>query len=222
MAKTILKERAISLRSQGASLNEITQKLKIPKSTVRYWCRDIILSPTQQKKIFNKLRLGGVLSAEKLRKRRIELTTQLIHKGKDEIGKLSKREKMLIGSALYWAEGYRKGDGEFGFTNSDPRMISFMVRWLKESAHVSLQDIHLRVCINAAHSPRLIKIKKYWSHVTGIPISQFSKPTLIKVSNTKVYKNSDSYFGTLRVKVRRSTNLRRHVMGWIEGIAINT
>ena len=123
MAYELQRDNARLLRKKGASINEIVKKFNIPKSTVRYWCRDIFLTKEQQRKIFQKQKLGGIISAEKLRKKRIQITKQLINEGKNEIGKLTKRELLLIGSALYWAEGYNKNDNEFGFTNSNPKMI---------------------------------------------------------------------------------------------------
>lgn len=221
MANTLLRDRVRLLRSRGASLNELAQRLKVPKSTVRFWCRDIVLSKEQQKRLFRRQQLSGVLAAEKIRQKRLLITKQLLREGAFEIGKISPRELMLIGAALYWAEGYRKGDGEFGFTNSDPKMIRFIIRWLNEACRVNKKDIKLRVCINAMHKNRIKDIHEFWSTTTGISALQFSRPTLIHTVNKKVYLDTNNYFGTLRVKVRHSTNLRRKIMGWIEGIAKN-
>lgn len=219
MAHTLTKDKAKILRSRGASISDIVTQTGAPKSTVRFWCRDIILTRKQQKILFGKQKLGGIISAEKLRKQRIATTEKLKTEGKLEIGILSKRELTLVGTALYWAEGYNKGDGEFGFTNSNPRMINLVLKWLKISCHIKKEDIRLRICVNNIHARRINTLKKYWINTTGILAKQFSKPTLIKVSSKKRYKNIENYFGTLRIKVSKSTNLRRKIMGWIEGLA---
>ena len=221
MANTLLRDKARLLRSQGESLNDITKKLKAPKSTVRFWCRDIVLSKKQQQRLFKRQQLGGVLAAEKIRQKRIRLTKQILNTGAAEIGGLSTRELLLIGTALYWAEGYRKGDGIFGFTNSDPKMIRLIINWLEKVCQVDKGKVQLRICINSAHKNRLKEIQRFWLATIGMPLSQFSRPTLINTVNKKVYLNPHIYFGTLRVKVRQSTNLRRKIMGWIEGIAQN-
>ncbi len=163
--------------------------------------------------------MSGIEAAERVRQKRIALIEKLRKEGAKQIGGLSARELLLAGTALYWAEGYRKGDGEFGFTNSDPNMIRFIIRWLKECCKVEMDRIHARICINAVHKNRIKEVKEFWGEVTGLPEGQFSKPTLINVASKKRYWNSDQYFGTLRVKVRRSTDLRRKIMGWIEGLA---
>lgn len=221
MARTLLRDEARNLRSGGASLNEIVQRLRVPKSTARYWCRDIVLSHKQQRHLFQKQKLGGILAAERIREKRIRITNALRTEGVREVGKLLPRELWLVGAALYWAEGYRKGDGEFGFTNSDPEMIRLIIRWLTEACGIAKEDIRLRVCVNIAHKSRITRIHGFWSQSVGIPQSQFSLPTLIRVESKKRYLNNDAYFGTLRIKVRRSTNLRRKIMGWIEGLAKN-
>lgn len=218
MANIQARERAKKLRQEGKSLNEISSSLHVPKSTIRYWCRDIVLSYAKLQALFERQKMGGILAAEKIRKERIDLTQRLYKEGIKEIAGLSRRERLLIGTALYWAEGYRKGDGEFGFTNSDPHMIQFMIRWLQEVCKVDKQKIRLRVCINAMHKKRLNVIHKFWAKTIGLPLAQFSKPTLIQIKSQKVYTNQETYFGTLRVKVKQSTNMKRKIMGWIGGI----
>lgn len=222
MIAIIKRDRARILRMKGMSLNEIIASLKVPKSTVRYWCRDIILSDSSKKRLIKKQKIGGLIAAEKLRARRIEETKRLLDEGIQEIGRFTQKELFLVGVALYWAEGYRKGNEEFGFTNSDPRMITLMIRWLQEICGISRTRIRLRVCINIAHKNRLGIIQRFWSKSTGIPLLQFSKPTLIWLNNKKHYANSSYYFGTLRVKVLQGTSFRRKVMGWLEGMARNT
>lgn len=222
MANTLMSEKVRALRFQGKSLKEISQKFLVPKSTVSYWCRDITLSKSQFNHLRKKQEISGLLAAEKMRRDRINTTKALLKSGIGEVGNLSSRELLLVGAALYWAEGYRKGDGEFGFSNSDPRMLKIIIKWLTKSCEISRDLITLRVCINYIHQKRIRPVHTFWSRATGIPLSQFSKPTLIKVENKKIYSNHSHYFGTLRIKVRRSTNLRRRILGWIAGLSKNS
>lgn len=215
----LMRDRVRAQRKMGASLNELTARFEIPKSTVQYWCRDILLSSSQLKRIAEKQRTGGMFSAEMLRKRRISITQQLFQEGISEIGPLSPREFFLVGASLYWAEGYRKGGGEFGFTNSDPKMIKFMIKWLETVCEIPKERICLRVCINAAYEKRYKPIQKFWVKAAKIPLDQFTKPTFIYVKNKKIYATPSKYYGTLRVKISKGTNFRRKLLGWIEGIA---
>lgn len=47
MAKSKEKNKALKLRQQGESIKKIAKKLKIAKSTISLWCRDIELTPEQ-------------------------------------------------------------------------------------------------------------------------------------------------------------------------------
>ena len=58
-----------------------------------------------------------------------------------------------------------------------------------------------------------------WADETGIPLSQFGKPTFISGYNSSKL-NERSYRGTLRIKVRRGTSLRRRILASI--VEINT
>lgn len=219
MAHVLLSQKARKLRHNGASLNEIVSLLKVPKSTARYWCRDIRLSEKQLRRLNSKQLLGSVRAAEKIRQRRLDTISFLMKEGEQEIGSISERDLWIAGAALYWAEGYKKGNDEFGFTNSDPRLILLIIKWLVDICKVPKFEIRCRVCINSIHRKRIKKIQIFWSNILEIPLDQFTKSTLISVKNKKSYLNSENYFGTLRIKVRKGTNLRRKVMGWIEGIA---
>ena len=219
MTHIFLRDRVRMLRKKGKSLNEITRSINVPKSTVRYWCRNIILSQIQQKRLISIQRMGGARAAEAIRARRIKLTERLFKEGVSEIRNLTRRERFLIGIALYWAEGYRKGNQEFGFTNSDPQMVRFLIRWLTYSCGIDKKRVYARICINASYQNHLKEISYFWRRITKFDQSQFSNPTFIRVANQKKYLDKSGYHGLLRVKVRRSTNFRRKIMGWIAGIA---
>jgi|SRR3989338_4900942 len=219
MAHIFLRDRARLLRGKGKSLNEITRSISVPKSTVRYWCRDIILSSIQQERLISVQRMGGARAAEAIRARRIKLTERLFKAGVREIGYLIRRERFLIGIALYWAEGYRKGNQEFGFTNSDPQMVRFLIRWLRRSCGIDKKRIYARICLNVLYRGRIGELSRFWQRATGLDASQFSNPTFIRVANRKKYLDKSGYHGLLRIKVRRSTNFRRKIIGWIAGIA---
>jgi hypothetical protein len=49
---------------------------------------------------------------------------RLLAEGRDLIGRLTEREFLVAGAALYAGEGTKR-DGAVGFANSDPRMIAF-------------------------------------------------------------------------------------------------
>lgn len=129
------------------------------------------------------------------------------------VGKLSRRDLFIAGLALYWGEGYKSSNGELGFTNSDPAMILFFIKWLQAIYGVPRDTLVLRVSVNNLHAYRVREIERYWSKVTSLPLSQFTMTSLIKTISKKRYTNESEHFGTLRVKVRSGTDLRRRILG---------
>ena len=223
MAYIQLRERARILRRQGKSIRSISQVLPASKSTVSYWCRDIELSDKQIRLLAKSQRegagLGRLRSAEMKRAKRISATRTEFERGKRSVGPLSRRDIFILGAALYWGEGYKSGNEECGLTNSNPDIIQAFIVWLREVHNIRSSDLILRVSINHSHKQRVRAVEKYWSNMTKIPLSQFTKTSLIKTKSQKIYANQDDHFGTIRVKVRRATALRRRILGSIAEIA---
>jgi hypothetical protein len=223
MSKIKEKEQAIGLRLRGNSISDIATTLQVSKSTVSYWCRDISLSEEAQDLIVKKSKSKSTLSilryTESLREIRQINTLKDKNLGLTRLGKISDRDIYCIGLGLYWGEGYKKGSQEFGFTNSDPGMIKFYITWLNRVFKVEKYDLIIRISINCVHKDRVSTVQNFWSKQIGVPLSQFTKPSLIKSKSVKKYLNADNHYGTLRVKVRKGTRMRREVMGAIESLA---
>ncbi|MBI3075063.1 MAG: hypothetical protein HYY92_02525 [Parcubacteria group bacterium] len=217
MAHIYKKELAQKLRKEGLSIKEISQKIKSNKSTVSYWCRDILLTKEQLGRLQDKQKASGMKAilavAEKKRKQRIEDTALHAERGAQDVGAITKRDLFILGLALYWGEGYKKGSAETGFTNSDPFIIKMILRWFIECYGIQKEDFILRVSINQLHEGRIDDVVHYWAQTANLPTEQFTKSSLIKTKSIKVYANHNQHFGTLRVKVRRGTNLRRRILG---------
>lgn len=221
MAKYDLRIEARRLRSQGESVKSIAVKLGISKSSASIWVRDIILTIEQLEVLKNIEILGkerGRLKSALLQKeRRQEKLDQEIQKGIKTFANLTYKEILFIGIALYWAEGSKKSR-EVEFCNSDPNMIKFWVNWLKVILNVSTDELRCRVGINEIHSKRDTLVKDYWSQVTGVPLSQFTKTNFKQSINKKVYDNHDQHFGTLSVSVLRPSRFYCQIIGLIEGL----
>lgn len=221
MAHVTKKFLAQKLRQKGLSISEIAKKLKMHKSgSISKWCRDIVLTKNQIEKLTRKHRLGSYKGGEKVRQRRIKEVKLLRKEGLKEIGKLNKRDFFISGIGMYWSEGETyPGSDRVNFTNSDPKMILFMLKWFKEICKIPENKFSFQIRINKIHKNRIKEIENYWSKITGISLAQFTKTILIKSKSKKIYPNPHNYFGTLRILVRQSTQLRRKINGWIEGLA---
>lgn len=223
MAKQKEREKAQLERQKGVSISDIAAQLKVSKSTVSTWCKDIALTTEAIEMIVRTSKSKSTTAllnyTESLRAKRQENILLANNIGKQKIGQLSKRDIYCVGLGLYWGEGYKRGSQEFGFTNSDANMIKFYLVWLKTVFKISPVDLIARVSINELHIYRAEEVEKYWSRITKIPSQQFTKMSFIKTQSKKVYANAEQYYGTLRIKVRRGTTMRREVMGAISEIS---
>ncbi|KKQ29645.1 MAG: hypothetical protein US45_C0059G0005 [Candidatus Nomurabacteria bacterium GW2011_GWA1_37_20] len=154
-------------------------------------------------------------------KRRERIKRHILQKqeGVKIIKELSNRDILMIGLGLYWGEGYKYENGEFGFTNSNPLMIHFYFKWLK-LWDVEKNSLVFRLTLNEFFRKEENNIKLFWINFLGIKKEQFSKTTFIKTSLKKAsLKNILKYKGILRVKVRKGTLLRNKILGAIEHIS---
>ncbi|MAF20776.1 MAG: hypothetical protein CMI55_03795 [Parcubacteria group bacterium] len=222
MAKFKEKIKARGLRQKGQSIKEIAKKLKVSKSSVSIWCRDIQLTRNQIALLDEKQLKGGykgrIKGAKIQRKKYLKKVKELEKEGFDQIKKLSRKDILIAGIALYWGEGNRKWHIS-GFGNSDPKMIKFIIFWFKNILNIDKKRLSLHVGINQIHKNRVKKVEKYWSRITNIPENQFTKVTLRKVKNKKIYKNHDNYYGTLHIRIRKSSDLQHKIHGLINALA---
>jgi len=219
MAKSKEKNQALKLRQKGKSIKDIAKRLKIAKSTVSLWCRDIRLTPEQIQKLHEKMVKGGyrgrMKGARIQYERRLKRIKEWKKIGVGRIGKLSNRDLLIAGLALYWGEGSRK-TRRVSLSNSDPKIIQFIIKFLKRVFDIDKSRLTAYIGINRIHKNRVQEVKNYWSKTTGIPKEQFTKTTLIKSKNKKKYNNFSVHYGTVTIKVRKSADLYYCIMGLIE------
>lgn len=224
MAKSVQRIEARRLRRKGFSINVIAEKVRFSKRTISRWCNDIELDEKQKELLWSRSKARFNKNFRKYCERKRLKTKRKIEglkrEGVDEVGKLNKRELFIAGVALYWAEGFKK-DMRIGFANSDPKMIDFFLKWLKECLKIKDDEISLCLTLNEGHKDNEERIKKYWMDITGIPKKQFTKTFYQKVKWKKKFEKPDEYHGVLRIRVKKSLDLLRKINGYIDGLKKN-
>ncbi len=222
MAKYDLRIKARELRGNGISVKEISTYLGVSKSSASLWVRDIILTVEQLENLRKaeiKGKERGRLKSALLQKKR---RTNQIEEARDEgigvMSGLSEREFLIAGSALYWGEGSKKSQ-QVEFCNSDPKMIKFLIGWLKFNFQVTTEELRCRIGINELHRKRESEVKQFWSKTTGIPIVQFNQTSFKQAKSKKVYGNFNEHYGTLSIKVLRPTKSFYKILGLINGLS---
>lgn len=213
---------ALELRQQGKTYGEIRSVLSIPKSTQSFWFKNLDL-PSRAKSILaakqgNGLKALGIFNRE--RTIAIQAENENTRKSFEmRVSSVSRRELMLIGAVLYWAEGYknfnskRKDYPYVGFANSDPQMVKVFIRFLEDVLRISRirGEIHIQPNLSAEDSI------KYWHAVTKIPRENLrAYKAVSRASGGKRPKHLLPY-GTLQLKVQNRKEFFK-IRGLIDGI----
>jgi hypothetical protein len=162
-----LAEQARRLRRTGLPLTEIAARLGVSKSSVSLWVREVEFTPLPRPP------RGRRRDPNALQRRKRAEIDRLVEEGRARIGRLSEREFLVAGVALYAGEG-SKGDGTVRFVNTDPRMVVLFCAWLRHFYEIDETRLRLALCLHQGLD--LSAAMAYWSGLTGIPESQFSKP----------------------------------------------
>lgn len=217
--KIIEKDRAVFLRKQGLSYNDILKKVPASKGSMSYWLKDIKLDTIQRADINNKVLNTRVrfLEYNRARSDRIKAEKQVLYnRSKEEIGAISEKELKLIGIGLYWAEGYKANSWRtVSFTNSDPGMIALMMRWFREICKVKEERFRLKLQLHDGKDVK--RIEKFWSEVTQLPLSQFTKTTIKISRSSKMTRRNILLYGILQIRVS-DIKLFTKIRGWIRGL----
>jgi len=194
------KNKAVELRQSGMSYKDILSVLPVSKSSLSLWLKDLPL--TEEEKALLKHRKdsnisrGRIKSGTANRRNRLVREKEQFLKAKGEFDMFKTDPLFLVGVALYWAEGSKR-DNTFQFTNSDPEMVTFMVRWCTKYLAIPPQFI---ACNLYLHQPYAHEhCEEYWARTSGIPIENFRK-TVYKPTNLGV-KKRPNYKGCLRFRL---------------------
>ncbi len=217
------KDKALALRKQGKSYNEISRAFKIPKSTLSFWLKDVQLSKKAKKNLKNGWQRVGLKKLLLMNRNR----TLIAQKSADsiqkeaakDIKKIDRQTLFFLGSALYWAEGYKSTKwGKWrcvDFTNSDSAAVKLMMRFFREICLVKDNKFCFQLMVH--DKSQSDKALKFWSKLTRIPEKQFMKVFVWKYKQ-KV-KKSDRVLpnGTIHVRIY-DVKLFHKILGRIDGL----
>ena len=131
-AKDDLRQQAIAMRKDGLSYREIRERLRVSKSTLSLWLRDVELTEDQHHRLALLQEQGRTKAANTNRAARLARRSAAIDGARAQIPKVAESELFVAGVVAYWAEGAKakpwRADEWFTFINSDPQMITLMLR----------------------------------------------------------------------------------------------
>lgn len=181
------------LRERGHSINEISEKLDRPKTTIFRYIQNVSIMPKFLKNWTGKR--GGS------RKIKLLKEEKAFGDAKKLIRALSSKEKLLFLCALYWAEGNKK---DFILTNSDPNLIKVFISGLRDILLIPEDKIQvsLRIYEDIGREESL----SFWSKIVKIPEENF-----LAVHRLCGRKKGKLTYGMCRIRVRKGEALLKKI-----------
>lgn len=196
-------------------MREIADILRVSRSSVSVWVRDIELSVAQHEAlrrrnpIYNGQRLGAIVRSRQARDRRL---------GWQEEGRTKARNDdrlHVAGCMLFWAEGSKHRNG-VDFCNSDPDMMRFFVRFLRCCYAVADEKMRVSCNLFADHLERQREIERFWLRTLDLPDSSLRKSIVNVYSKHSQKKRTNVLpYGTCKLVVS-STELVQSIFGAIQ------
>lgn len=197
------KLKTVALRKKGKTYGEIKKIIgkPIPKSTLSYWFRNIIMSEIHQKRVSKKI-------LENIQKAQAKALITNCIKRKKYIQEVQNRIKHLpvrlknkdtakIALAmLYLGEGAKGQRGSLMFGNSDPLVIRLFLSLLRRCYNIDKNKF--RCTLQCRADQNIKKLEKFWLQITKIPLSQFYKARIDPRTIGKPSKKLD-YKGVCRI-----------------------
>jgi hypothetical protein len=154
-----VREKARKLRvEKHLSIDEIAERLALPKTTIYDWVRDLPLgrprraNPGQEK--------GNRTMSAKCRFRRLAAYAR----GRVEFDRLSRDPTFRDFVCLYIGEGSKRNRNRVAVCNSDPRVIVLCTRWIRRFAR---NPLDFRVQYHADQD--LHELQRFWGEQVGVP-----------------------------------------------------
>ena len=194
----------IYLRKRGHSIPEISRECKISKSTISRHVRYIVILPKYYGRWLARRNASKIMSERDW----VEARTR----AKKTVQSITHKDLVLIGAALYWADGSKK---DFGLSNTDPVLIRIFLFILRNAFDV--KDIDLKVSLRIYEDLDKTACLRFWSRVTGIKLNKSTSINILHGS-----KKGKLKYGMCRVRVKRGGLLLKKIFSIINQIDVLT
>lgn len=212
--------KARELRENGSSMGKIAKELKVSKSSVSLWVKDIELTKNQKLCLLNNQFVN--FRSENFRKnfhisekfRRLRLSYQ--KEGREFAKKLNIEHTMMC--MLYWGEGNKKRNG-VGFTNTEPQMMKLFFNCLKKFFNINIGKVKIRINCYLDKGITQEDIENYWLGILELTREKnLSKTTINEPKPDNVKTHKKLLYGTCAL-VLYDVKIIQHIYGAIQEYA---
>ena len=206
------KQRALALRGQGWSYNQILTEVGVSKSSLSLWLRDVPLTDEQIAGLASRVDAGREKFSRNHRVRRDVRWAGFYHEAEEEYAALSLDPDFMFGLALYVGEGSKSGSNLLCLTNCDPRVIRKGLRFF---GRIGIVRSLMRVAIQIHPGLSTETAEAFCREVTGLPSEQFHATRDVTSRASGGKKGNVQLYGTCQIRAC-STIMRQKVERWME------
>ena len=121
-----IREKALEMRRAGMTLDEITERLALPRTTVFYWIKDIPIPPRPRRATPGR-RKGNEKMVATFKAKRDAAYAQ----GRAEFAELAHEPTFIDFVCMYIGEGYKRNRNTVSLANSDPHVVRLATYWIR-------------------------------------------------------------------------------------------
>lgn len=197
------RELAVHLRNvERLSYSAISQRIKVPKSTLSYWLKDLPLSEKEIKELQKLSWKKGEAAREKyrntMRERKEARNASLYREIASEVLPLTNRDLYIAGLMLYVGEGDKRNLHRIALANADPEVVRFFTIWLQKI--LKIPRVKIKFGLHLYSNMNIAKEAKFWQDTLGFEKASFYKHQVRPVSSAFTYTDGNRH-GTCTVYV---------------------
>jgi hypothetical protein len=200
-----IRDKAREMRTErNLSIDEIAERLALPRTTVFYWVRDLPIDRSARPRTLAQLN-GSIAMQAKYRRLREEAYTE----GRASFDELGLDPTFRDFVNLYLAEGYKRSRNSVSVCNSDPAVVVLCDRWLRRLA-VRMPAYSVQYHADQDGD----ELQRFWGEQLGVAPERIS---LQRKTNSGQLRGRTwrCVHGVLTVHVC-DTLLRARLQGWID------
>ena len=197
-----LRARARELRiTKHLSLDELAERLALPKTTVYYWINDLPLGRERRESPHP----GTAAMQAKYR----QLRDAAYETGRAEFDELARVPTFRDFVVLYVAEGYKRSRNTASLCNSDPAIVAMAARWLQR-----LSGRAPTVSVQYHADQDTTELRAFWAATLGIDAAgvRFHPKTNSSELRTRTWRCAH---GVAAVAVH-DTQFRARLQAWMD------
>lgn len=151
------REKARLMRVERAmTLDEIAERLALPKTTVWYWIKDLPLARPRSDP-------GQQLGMEVMRRNYARLRAEAYEEGRAAYRERAQDPTFEHFVCLYLAEGYKRSRDTVSLGNSDPAIIGVATRWIRRETRRKVWcEVQFHLDQDGAG------LQRFWGEVVGM------------------------------------------------------